>query len=211
MAKTKKTRIGYPKHDSTIVWQHPTDTKATFIAHGRASADVNGENMQAKLFKNGTTDTGTKTYLQPPTPSQPFWIIIFTGVDPTGSGEYYNLELYDGADRLARSNKLQVVVTKPKFEITLIYPPDNGTVCSFFAPYGRYDSGSSISCQLVKGSVTVPATQIQTSQGVWVASFVGVAEDVYDKIEAWVDSDAHLSSANITVNDSYCSLETGMG
>jgi hypothetical protein len=211
MTKTKKTRIGFPKHDSTVTWYHPTDTKAKFIAHGRASADVNGDNMTAKLLKNGTTDTGTKTYLQPPTPSQPFWIILFTGVDPTGTGEYYNLELYDGSDRLAHSGKLKVNVSKPKFGISLIYPSDNDMVCPFFAAYGRYDSGSNISCQLNKGAVTVQASQIQISQGVWVASFLGVAEDVYDTIEAWVDSDPHLTSSNITVNDLYCSLETAQG
>jgi hypothetical protein len=211
MAKTKKTRIGYPKHDSTIVWRHPTDTKAKFIAHGRATTDVNGDNMTAKLLKNGATDTGTKTYLQPPTPTQPFWIIIFTGVDPTGSGEYYNLELYDGSDRLAHSDNLKVVIPAPFDEITLIDPLDNGQVCPSFAAYGRFDSGATITCQLNKGAVTIPADQVQISQGLWVASFVGVAADVYDNLKVRVDTDPPLTSNNLTVNDQYCSLETGQG
>jgi hypothetical protein len=215
VAKTKKTRIGHPGDKANIIWKHPSDTKAKFIAHGRASVDVVGGHMKAKLLKNGKTDTGTKTYLTTPTPAHPFWVIIFTGVDPTGAGEYYDLHIYDSADRLAHSDKLTVQVTKGERGITLIYPDVGGTVCPFFAAYGRYDSGSNVSCQLNKvtdsGTITVPATQMQISQGLWVASFVGVSEDEYTNIEAWVDSDPHLTNNTITVNDSSCSLETGMG
>lgn len=212
MAKT--THIGYPKHDSTTIWRHPTDKKAKFIAHGIASADVDGQNLRAKLLRNGKTDTGTKTYFQPPTASQPFWIIIFTGVDPTtGTNDSYRLEVWEGdTHRLAHSDNLQVEVSNitPR-GITLVGPLDDAQVCPSFAAYGRYDSGTNITCQLTKNAVPVPSTPVQTSQGLWVASFIGITEDVYDTLQAQVDNDLPITSNNITVNAMYCALETAQG
>jgi hypothetical protein len=201
---TKSTKIGHPKKGEGVRWKK--DARAKFVAFGQATADVGS--VQGKLVdaKGAAVPGVVAKTLRQPTPTQPFWVILFTEVPYTDASrnETYTLHVYDGADHLEQSENVTVTLI-PGGSFTILYPATNGNVCPSFTAYGQCDTTDPVTCRLVKGGTTVSGQQTTSSDpNVWVSTFLNAPQDTYDELTATSDAGSATPSDNITVNGVYC-------